>query len=263
MTHKIAPDKYALQKRLNRFFDGSISCRKDVTQFVHELTKDTDTGVFAFGGLVRDIGLFGVREFSSDVDLVFDGHKKELERALGSLPHLQLEENKFGGFRIRLHSWDVDIWCAEDTWAIKRGLVDYKGITSLLDTTLLSWDSALFDVKKHKLICKKAYMDNLSQGKLDVVLKESPNELGSMVRITRAVYSKGAYTLGKNAIELMDAYFSTYSTKEIVQYEKNSYHKNYLSLANLENLKSLIKQNISSSEVKLSSQEQLTLKFFD
>ncbi len=263
MTHNIAPDKYALQKRVNRFFDNSISCRKDVTQFVRDLTKDTDSDVFAFGGLVRDIGLFGVRDFSSDVDLVFDGHKQELERALGSLPDLKLEENKFGGFRVKLHSWDVDIWCAEDTWAIKRGLVEYRGISSLLDTTLLSWDSALFDVKKHKLICKKAYIENMSEGRLDVVLKESPNELGSMVRITRAVYSKGAHILGKNAIELMDSYFSTYSTKEIVQYEKNSYHKNYLSLANLNTLKSLIKNSNRDNEIELNSQKQLTLNFLD
>lgn len=254
-----APHKQALKKRVNRFFNSSTQCRTDVYDFVDVITEKNKFNVYAFGGLVRDIGLFGVRDFSSDVDLVVETERQFLVKALSLLPKETVTENKFGGFRIKKGSWDIDIWCAKDTWAIKNKLIAYEDITSLLKTTFLSWDSALFDVRNQNLICSNQYFDDLVSGKLDIVLQESPNELGSMVRLTRAIYSKGARELRSNALEILRVYFQKYSFDDILLYEKNSYIKKFLSVANLEKLKSDVNSLPYGSLMRIEYEKQLSL----
>ena len=211
---------------------------------------------------MRDIGLFTVRGFESDVDPVVDTSRESLITILDSIPKDSIDCNKFGGFRIKHGSWDFDIWCAQDTWAIKESLVPYKGIESLLDTTFLSWDSVLFDVKKNKLICDEDYIKNLTNGKIDVVLKETPNQLGSCVRLTRAIFSKGANVLGHNALSTLRQNFARYSFDEIIKYEQNSFSKHYLNIEKLETLKDqVVSLPSNEQELKIKKAEQLSFPF--
>ncbi|MEZ8058153.1 hypothetical protein [Vibrio splendidus] len=269
MTRITAPDnKQALKKRVERFFSpneskaskSSKAFRGEVYDFVELLTKNNDLGVYAFGGLVRDIGLFSVRNFSSDVDLVVDGSLKELKSVLSRLPSdAVVIENKFGGFRIKQKQWDFDVWCAKDTWAIKNKFVEYEGVESLLDTTFLNWDSALFDVRNRKLICHHDYLKNLQSGAIDVVLVDSPNELGSLVRLGRAIYGKGARKLKRRAIESLQQSFGTYSIDQIIKYEVQSYSSRFLSETNLGKLKErVVYLDDDVKEVDLFSEEQLS-----
>ncbi|WP_394239966.1 hypothetical protein [Vibrio astriarenae] len=257
-THA-APHKQALKKRVNRFFKSSTQCRTDVYEFVETITKKNQFDVYAFGGLVRDIGLFGVRDFSSDVDLVVESHRPQLLKALSRLPKESVTENKFGGFRVRQGAWDIDIWCAEDTWAIKNKLIAYEDVTSLLKTTFLSWDSALFDVRNQHLICSNEYLEDLISGRLDIVLQESPNELGSMVRLARAIYSKGARELKSNALETLRLYFEKYSFSDIVAYEKKSYAKRFLNITDLEKLRCDVGALPYGSLLNIELEKQLSL----
>ncbi len=259
MKNHVAPHKQALKKRVNRFFNSSTQCRADVYDFVDIITERNKFDVYAFGGLVRDIGLFGVRDFSSDVDLVVESERQLLIRALSRLPKDTVTENKFGGFRIRQGAWDIDIWCAKDTWAIKNKLIAYDDITSLLKTTFLSWDSALFDIRNQNLICNNDYFDDLVSGKLDIVLQNSPNELGSMVRLTRAIYSKGARELKSHALETLRDYFDKYSFDDIIAYEQRSYVKKFLNIANLEKLESDVRSLPYGSLMSIERQKQLVL----
>jgi hypothetical protein len=236
MNRSTAPDKQALRKRVDRFFNSSTLYRKEVYEFVEQLIQTKDLNVYAFGGLVRDIGLFTVRGFESDVDLVVDTSKDELIKVLDNIPKDSIIHNKFGGFRIKQGSWSFDIWCAKDTWAIKNKLVTYKNIESLLDTTFLSWDSVLFDVKNKKLICDDNYIENLVNGKIDVVLRHTPNELGSLVRLSRAIFSKGVSVIGRNALSTLKQGFNDYSILDIIEYEKKSFSKKYLNKNNLSDL---------------------------
>ncbi|WP_281948192.1 hypothetical protein [Vibrio parahaemolyticus] len=262
-------NEQALKKRVERFFSPqeckvsthSKMHRGEVYDFVDILTKNTDLGVYAFGGLVRDIGLFSIRKFSSDVDLVIDGCKKELVSVLCNLPSdATVIENKFGGFRVKQHQWDFDVWCARDTWAIKNKLVEYENVESLLDTTFLNWDSALFDLRKRKIICHKDYLDNLKTGAIDVVLVESPNELGSVVRLGRAIYSKGASTLRRRAIEALQTSFKKYSIEQIIEYEAKSYIAKYLNINNLTSLRErVLDVGESTGELKINKEKQLSL----
>lgn len=261
MKNHAAPHKQALRRRVKRFFRSSTQLRTDVYDFVDVLTKNNHFDVYVFGGLVRDIGLFGVRDFTSDVDLVVETQRASLQKALSQLPKHTVTANKFGGFRIKQGSWSFDIWCAKDTWAIKNQFVKYEDISSLLKTTFLSWDSALFDVKNQKLICGDDYLENLGNGRLDIVLQHSPNELGSMVRLTRAIYSKGAKELQKNALNTLKTLFAKYSSDEIVTYEDKSYTTKFLSIQILDELKKEVDALPNGSLLKIEHNKQLILPF--
>lgn len=257
---KTAPHRQALEKRLDRFFNYSTEYRKEVYEFVNFIKNNSDSNVYAFGGLVRDINLFTVRGFYSDVDLVIDSTREELRSILSALTNEDVSENKFGGFRVKQSQWDFDIWCAKDTWAIKQDFVKYKDIKSLLDTTFLSWDSALFDLNDRKLICKDEYLNNLREGQLDVVLQKSPNVIGSIVRLTRAIYSKGVCSIGPKAIETLHNSLNRYSTDVLIGYEKKSYSNHFLTEKNLGELSKRIRlEGKKSCSVKVLLEEQLEL----
>ncbi|MCG7586753.1 hypothetical protein [Photobacterium sp. OFAV2-7] len=273
----IPPHKTALKKRVNRFFVGSAKTKKsdkiqnarnryEVSEFLPYLSEQQkEHDIYVFGGLVRDIALFGLGSFKSDVDLVFDGHKEELERALrratSAQPNLTLIQNKFGGFRVKGRSWDIDIWCIEDTWAFKENFVHYTDHKSLLETTLLSWDSALYQINKKQLICPPSYLEDLAQGRLDIVLEHTPNELGSMVRICRAIYGKNASYLGFKAVKLIEQYFTKYSIKDILNYETQSYLTPHLNTDRCKKLASLIQSYNGEGDLDLQREKQLKLQF--
>jgi hypothetical protein len=236
-------DKYSLKKRVDRFFNTPPKFRGEVSSVVMSLTKESTKNIYAFGGLVRDISLFGITNFSSDVDLVFGGSKTELERALKSLNPIHLSENKFGGFRLRMKSWDIDIWSAADTWAFRESLVTYSSIESLLETTLMSWDSVIYNINDRKLIYRENYLDDILKGRLDIVLEKNPNEIGAMVRLGRTIHSKNVLSLSPKAANLIKYYLSTFSFDDIIQYEINSYNNQYLTTKNLNSLYNKINSN--------------------
>lgn len=74
--------------------------------------------------------------------------------------------------------------------AFKNRIVEFKDTYSLLNTTLMSWDSILYDVKKKHLISPDNYLHDLHHRRLELVLQKTPNEVGSVIKILRTIYNK-------------------------------------------------------------------------
>lgn len=70
----VASNKSALKKRIVRFFDAPK--RSELRRFILELSELGE--VIAFGGVVRDIALYGIKGFDSDIDLVVNCPPKSL-----------------------------------------------------------------------------------------------------------------------------------------------------------------------------------------
>jgi hypothetical protein len=155
--------------------------------FISDVVPDGD--VYLFGGVLRDVALFGRRGFASDVDLVVEGNWTHCVKYLTSL---RAQKNKFGGFRLHIGDWPIDIWNARDTWAIKQGFVEYKGIASLTETTVLNWDAILMNWRTGSFVCQPTYLDELRTRALDIVLEANPNPMGMLVRVFRHLCSKDA-----------------------------------------------------------------------
>ena len=182
-------------------------------------------GPYIFGGVLRDIAMFGREGFTSDIDIVIDGGWRELE---GYLIRKGAAKNKFGGLRILVDDRPVDVWKAERTWAFSEGLMEYKGIHSLLDTTILNWDSILMDWRNKRLICKSDYFAALHERRLDVVFMHNPNRLGMFIRVLRHLHQKDARKISRRACEYLAQEAEVFAFEMVHSAEIRSYRSAYI-----------------------------------
>lgn len=210
----VAKDRASLRKRIQRFLKRACLRDRKLAVLLDVLTLREG---YLFGGVLRDIALFGIDRFSSDLDIVYVSHGRRIEHSVWDL---LVETNRFGGLRLRTDRWYVDVWEAENTWAFRQGLRSYESVRSLLDTTITNWDSVLYDLKRHSLICREEYFDELGRRYLDLVLKESPNVLGMYVRLLRACASKDVDMLSESAASVVLEGLKKHSYSEVNDYER-------------------------------------------
>lgn len=181
--------------------------------------------VYLFGGVLRDLAIFGRRGFNSDVDLVVEG---EWDRLVSYFNSIGAKQNKFGGFRLNAGDWPIDIWNAEDTWAIRNRLVPYEGIASLTQTTVLNWDAILMNWRTGAFVCEKDYLTAIHERSLDVVLEENPNPLGMAIRVFRHLATKDARKIGCHAVKYLEQCTERFSFSELSDAELQSYGDSYV-----------------------------------
>jgi len=192
-----------------------------IAEFLDFITDAMPEGdVYLFGGVLRDLALLGRSGFSSDIDTVVEG---DWENCVKYLDSLGARRNKFGGYRLEVAGWPVDIWNAKETWAIKNGFVQYKGIASLTETTVLNWDAILMNWRTRSFICRPFYFEQLRARILDIVLEENPNPLGMAVRVFRHLCLKDAKQLTKKAARYLADCTKKYDFSTIMRHELESY----------------------------------------
>lgn len=194
---------------------------ESVAEFLNFLTDSLPDGdLYLFGGILRDVALLGRRGFSSDIDVVVEG---SWDNCVSYLEHLGASKNKFGGYRLEVAGWPVDIWNAKETWAIRQGLVPYRSIASLTETTVLNWDAILMNWRTRNFVCRENYIEELKLRMLDIVLEQNPNPLGMTVRVLRHLYMKDARKISSSAAEYLANCARTYRFEDVKNYEISSY----------------------------------------
>lgn len=176
--------------------------------------------VYLFGGVLRDLALLGREGFNSDIDLVVEGNWSHFVPYLQTLDAVK---NKFGGYRLIVDGYPVDIWNAKETWAIKQGYVAYKGIASLTETTVLNWDAILMNWRSRYFVYRKNYFEDINDRLLDIVLENNPNPVGMAVRVFRHFFLKDARKITTKAANYLANCANTYSFEEIRSSELKSY----------------------------------------
>jgi hypothetical protein len=190
----------------------------DFLDFITDALPDGD--VYLFGGVLRDLALLGRRGFSSDIDLVVEGQWDSCARYLDSIG---AHRNKFGGYRLTVAEWPIDIWNARETWAIKQGLVPYRGVSSLIETTVLNWDAILMNWRTRQFIHRANYVESIQSRVLDIVLRENPNPLGMLVRVLRHLCLKDAKSVSTTAAEYLASCVERHSFEAVRSAELRSY----------------------------------------
>lgn len=209
-----------LVKRVRRFILRERKRDKVLAEFLDHL--NSIQGVYLFGGVLRDIALYGISRLETDIDLVCDGARE----SIGSVVEesgLAFKTNRFGGFRIKTAHWFVDLWNARDTWAFREGGRRYDGVESLLGTTITNWESILFQLKGYRLIHAEGYFRDLNERYLHIVFDRNPNPLGMYVRVLRAYTCKDASVLSNRAARVLREALQKYSFEDLSDYEHAHY----------------------------------------
>ena len=192
--------------------------------------------LYLFGGVLRDLALSGREGFESDIDLVVDGDWAHL---VGYLKSVGFARNRFGGFRGDVDGWPVDIWNSRETWAIRAGLVQYRGIESLTKTTILNWDAILLNWRTKQIVCRPDYFRQIEEGVMDVVLVKNPNPLGAAVRAFRHLCLKDARVVTVQAARYLGDAARKYSSETIVKSEFASYGRTFIRPAVIEHFRNM------------------------
>ncbi|MDP2283769.1 MAG: hypothetical protein Q8L06_06485 [Pseudohongiella sp.] len=229
--------------RPNLLRDGVVTAGNDAMEFLDLVSAAMPDGdVYLFGGVLRDLALYGKKGFKSDIDLVVEGDWSDL---VSYIEHLGARKNKFGGYRLLVGDWPVDIWNARDTWAIKHSHVKYTGITSLLETTVLNWDAVLMNWRTGNFLARSDYLETLRKRMLHVVLEQNPNPLGMAVRVFRHLCMKDARQISAGAANYLARTTRTYSFEQLRQSELQSYSRSSIEEAHYKAFK-----NFAEIEIK-------------
>ncbi|HIE0690485.1 TPA: hypothetical protein ACXJM3_005135 [Pseudomonas aeruginosa] len=176
----IAPNQFALKRRLDRYLWANRSGGMEVLQAALDSNFRTFDRVAVIGGLVRDFAREGRAGFRSDVDLVIDGSREKvalLAEKLGATP------NRFGGYGYKSGPWKIDFWALETTWARKH--VPMRKLEDVLLGTFFDWDAIAYDLWERKLICSDDYLERIRAKRLDINLQPNPSPMGNLVRAIR------------------------------------------------------------------------------
>jgi len=227
----VVRNEHLLERRIKYYIESGRGGRQTATALIQALSKQAR--LYVFGGLIRDISLFTAHRFRSDIDLVFAGSKTQLHEILFQQGLKQICENKFGGFRVHDFTIDIDIWSLEDTWAFKHNYINADNVESLLDTTLMTWDSVLYDIGNNRIITTESWLDDLRSGRLDLVLEHTPDIHNALVKILRTIYSKDVLLLGERLSQFLLTTLAGISDKTLTCYEAERYSTHYINTTRL------------------------------
>ena len=213
-----------LHRQICYFFSSKRRNRSDAHRFIGELLNHGRTAVV--GGMLRDIGLFGNRNFTSDIDLVIDAHS--LTGFHKFIREHNGEMNRFGGYSLRKGRWRIDVWALQETWAHVNGYASIKTIDDVRNVTFFTSDAILFDLTNKKIIADCAYFENIRNRHLDINLNASPNPLGNAIRAFRYALLKD-FCWGSRLSSFVLDITHEYGVDALKKQEKNSYGTAYIS----------------------------------
>lgn len=162
-----------LRSRLSRFLTEPAPWKENLREIVEAL-KQTKWDAVVFGGVLRDLALYGPAERPRDVDIVVNCSPSELSTWLSPFPS---QRTRFGGFRVRLHKWNFDIWTLRETWAFttsnmeptfenlpKTTFFNIEGIAAQLNTT----------PRQRRAVYSFGFADAISSKILDINFEPNP-----------------------------------------------------------------------------------------
>ena len=225
MMPAIAKKSSDLVKRIRRFLLRERKRDEVLSSLLDHLASSED--VYLFGGVIRDIALYGISGLECDIDLVYVGSHEQID-AMVKKNDFRFKRNRFGGFRVETKRWFVDLWSAEDTWAFRKGGCQYDGVESLLGTTITNWESILCRLEGWELVYRENYFRDLNDRYLHVVFDKNPNPLGMYVRILRAYACKDASVLSGRTTRVLREALQAYSLEEMSRYEREHYRVHYI-----------------------------------
>ncbi|ELQ5994499.1 hypothetical protein R2203_000595 [Cronobacter dublinensis] len=259
MNTNIAYRHDLLKRRIEAYFkscDERIAAREMIMRLA------AHSHAWIFGGMIRDIGLYGTKGFTSDIDIVINTTRHAL---LADLQRLAINDyclNKYGGVRFRYQNIDFDIWCLADTWAFRENLIPLESEQSLLKTTLMSWDAVLYGLHNRTLSSPENYLDELQQRRLELVLGHTPNETGALVKILRTIYGKQVGKIGPRLGAYLQEQLAHYYDDMLLRYEHAHYARLALNGLRLEKLRQRLAAFEAHADLTLDfqmPQQQLTL----
>jgi len=160
-----------LRYRLSRFLVERAPWKTPLQHVVKALRK-TGWEAVVFGGVLRDLVLYGPAERPRDVDIVVNCCSDELNSWLSGFSP---QRTRFGGFRVHFQKWTFDIWPLRETWAFTSGHMS-PTFENLPKTTFFNIEAiaAQLNPKRKRSLYSFHFADAISSRILDINFEPNP-----------------------------------------------------------------------------------------
>lgn len=130
------------------------------------------TKVYIFSGIIRDY--FLDNDSIRDLDIVLGENTDFHFIAKYLYPMIDVQMNNFGGYKIIINSFRIDIWSIENTWGI---INERKSATkhSLINSAFFNFSAILYDLNEEEFYCNDIFIDFLNIEEIDIVYEKNPN----------------------------------------------------------------------------------------
>lgn len=184
-----ARDRKLLKRRIDTFLwkDRSMPVSR-LRQLLEEHFSSLGR-VAIVGGFVRDFARSGRNAFRSDIDLVIEAPRHEVD-ALAL--RLSAVPNRFGGYAFHHPHWKVDFWSLENTWAVVNGHATADRLEDLVNVTFFDCDAIIYELSTKRVVAAEAYFARLALNQIDINLRPNPSEEGNLLRAIRRIFCWGA-----------------------------------------------------------------------
>jgi hypothetical protein len=221
---------------------------------------------YLFGGVLRDLLVFGLRKKPRDVDIVVaNGSAEELRQALRL--HIK-RENRFGGFQLQVNRWNLDVWPLGSTWAFAKNTDLEPNPENLPKTTFLNVEAIAVAIDEKGLvgdIFEYGFFEGIQSRTLQINLKDNPYPALAAVRALATAKKLGFSLSAELAQYIVDAE-SLLGTDALVAAQDSHYGYVRFRKKEINFLVMHIKKRLrSGSSARLllpgTSQEQLSLPY--
>jgi hypothetical protein len=177
-----------------------------------------------FGGLLRDLMVFGLHAIPRDVDLVIQrGQPKDIESEF--LDYIT-RRTRFGGYVLGFKGWRVDIWPLWETWAIRQGLVGEPSPTALTQSTFLNVEAVALTLDPQgndgRIVYDSGFFEGVQEKLLDINLEPNPYPELSIVRSLMTA-SKLDFALSPRLVEFIDHQSGSIDMKRLLAEQVSHY----------------------------------------
>lgn len=222
-----------LRDRVRRFLSSDSRSREPVVRFLRSLER-RGWAAFVFGGFARDILLGPPGSRPRDIDLVVGTSAEELR---SQCTDLIVGQNRFGGLKLRVADWPIDIWAAEDTWALRMFPGKFRGLSDLPKTTFFNIESVLISVSPDntgpRAVLEHGFVNSILNRVLEVNFAENPFPALCVVR-SFYISLKLNFALGPQLCHYLTEARRKLSLREVLQAQIHHYGRIRLSEQEIE-----------------------------
>lgn len=167
-----------------RRFARRLARRDRLGRFLCELKQFGEP--YLFGGAPRDVA-FGAARSVHDLDIFVSGtvSRSVLEEFCGSV-----RKTNFGGYRLNVDGYDVDIWELQRSYAFRGGAVAVS-CQNLLRAVCFSTDGVAISLSTRRILVEQSFLESLASRRLSFVNRPAAIEAVVGARIGRLALKLG------------------------------------------------------------------------
>jgi hypothetical protein len=213
----------ALRERITRFLGNGTPWKKPL-RYVIALIQERQWKAVIFGGVIRDLAVFGPAERPRDVDVVVseDVPNHELESAFGKWI---VRRTRFGGLHLLVDKWMFDIWNVAGTW----GIIEL-GVAATFDvlpkTTFLNVEAIAAEIGttkgQQRALYTHGFFEALESKSVEINLKENPFPALCVVR-SLLTAARLNFSIGPALGDYIVRYARDSSIRELVEVQRSHY----------------------------------------